>query len=143
MSDSTEERAERARLVREWIKKAESDLGACRALLKNTAKEGFFDIVCFHAEQCVEKLIKAVLVWRGVDFEKNHHIPTLVLLMPEKDRPPLTPQEQRDLKSYAVDTRYTLDLTFTEKDALAAVGAAGRTRDYVLSRLKGEKELGL
>ena len=136
MNDSTEERAERARLVREWVRKAESDLRVCKVLMRERSQDDLYDGACFHAEQCVEKMIKAVLVWRNIDFEKTHDIPVLVSLMPQDDRPTLSAQEQGELKSYAVDARYTLDVSYTEKDALSAIRGAQTTRDFVVVRLK-------
>lgn len=48
-------------VVREWLMKAENDLTAATHLLKLEA-ECPRDIVCFHAQQCIEKYLKAALV---------------------------------------------------------------------------------
>lgn len=46
---------------RAWIKKAEGDLKTAEHTL--TLKERCpFDTVCFHAQQCAEKYLKALLV---------------------------------------------------------------------------------
>lgn len=46
---------------RAWIKKAEGDLKTAEHAL--TLKERCpFDTVCFHAQQCAEKYLKALLV---------------------------------------------------------------------------------
>ena len=48
---------------RAWIKKAESDLKTAEHTL--TLKENCpFDTVCFHAQQCAEKYLKALLVYK-------------------------------------------------------------------------------
>jgi HEPN domain-containing protein len=49
-------------LVRLWIEKAESDYKAFQKLLE-MGEDCPFDTVCFHAQQCVEKYIKARLVY--------------------------------------------------------------------------------
>ena len=49
---------EKADLVEGWRKKAESDLIAVDA----TIEAGAFDAACFHAQQAVEKLLKAFCV---------------------------------------------------------------------------------
>lgn len=58
-----------AAVVREWLEKGEEDLEAADYLL--TMREGFpTRIVSFHAQQCIEKYLKAFLVFRGVVFRK-------------------------------------------------------------------------
>lgn len=49
-------------VVREWIVKAEHDLTAAVQILK-LGKAAPTEAVCFHAQQCVEKYLKAVLVY--------------------------------------------------------------------------------
>ena len=36
------------------------------------------DTVCFHAQQCVEKYLKALLVLHGIEFERVHQISALI-----------------------------------------------------------------
>ena len=71
--------ADRGRIAvaRQWIAKAENDL-------KNAAHTLRMDRGCptdtvgFHAQQCVEKYIKAFLVLKGIDFPRTHDIERLV-----------------------------------------------------------------
>ncbi len=60
-------------VVKEWIQKAEGDW--------RTANREFevefdpnFDAVCFHAQQCIEKLQKAVLIARNTIPPKTHDL---------------------------------------------------------------------
>ena len=46
-------------LVRQWLTKAENDLGVARHL---AAESGYFTAVAFHAQQAAEKYLKAFLV---------------------------------------------------------------------------------
>lgn len=55
--------AELAALVRRWIEKADNDLRNAEHTLLLT-DDCPFDTACFHAQQCVEKCLKAVLVWQ-------------------------------------------------------------------------------
>lgn len=63
-------------VLREWITKAENDLknAAQAILLKDECPT---DTVCFHAQQCVEKYLKAVLVLHGIPFPKTHDVAEL------------------------------------------------------------------
>ena len=60
-------------LVNEWREKAEGDfLTALREF--NVTDRPNYDAACFHAQQCVEKLMKAVLISRGVHPPYTHHL---------------------------------------------------------------------
>lgn len=47
-------------LTREWVAKAEGDFATARRELRSRAQPNF-DAACFHAQQCAEKYVKAVL----------------------------------------------------------------------------------
>ena len=62
---------------RAWIKKAESDFKTAEHIL--TLKESCpFDTVCFHAQQCVEKYLKARLCEAGRRVYKVHDLAALL-----------------------------------------------------------------
>lgn len=58
------------------LRRAESDLRACRALADQPGMDD--DVVGFHAQQAVEKAVKAVLVLRGVPFPRTHDLEFLL-----------------------------------------------------------------
>ncbi len=66
--------------VREWIDKAEGDYGVAERELR-AGERANYDAVCYHAQQCVEKLMKAVLVHRGVVPPKVHDLLHLAELL--------------------------------------------------------------
>jgi len=62
-----------------WLRYARSDL----ALSKQSAAPGVLrETLCFHAQQAVEKSVKAVLIHFGVAFPKVHSIERLIDLLP-------------------------------------------------------------
>jgi HEPN domain-containing protein len=92
--------------------------------------------VCFHAQQCVEKYIKALLVFRGTAFPKTHNIAVLRALLPPKLRPKIEAKMQARLTAYATELRYPgvgPDPTLAE--ARQAVAIARRVRKEVRSHL--------
>ncbi|MDE2141029.1 MAG: HEPN domain-containing protein [Elusimicrobia bacterium] len=99
------ERIDLNAVVRAWIDKAEADHRAVQ-LLMSSGEDCPLDIVCFHAQQCVEKYLKAVLCANGVDFPKIHDIGELVALLPKGVSSALTEKDQERLTEYAVDSRY-------------------------------------
>jgi HEPN domain-containing protein len=92
-------------VIREWFAKADNDLKTAVHTL-TLGKDCPTDTVCFHAKQCVEKHIKALLVFRATPFPKTHDISVLRALLPPKLRPKLDKKIQEDLTSYATELRY-------------------------------------
>ena len=63
-------------LVLQWVEKAEHDLLNIENNL--VASHVPWDTVCFHAQQCAEKYLKALLVWKQIDFPKTHDLRVLL-----------------------------------------------------------------
>jgi len=71
-----------AELVREWVKKAEEDWVALSRLRRGGVAE-VADVITFHAQQCGEKYLKALIQKEGREPPRTHHLPTLLdLLVP-------------------------------------------------------------
>ena len=102
--------ADEARLavVSEWIHRAEGDLTNATHVLK-LLRQCPTETVAFHAQQCVEKYLKAALTFYGIDFPKVHDIEKLVRLLPADALAFFSVTEQRTLTSYAVTARYPGD----------------------------------
>lgn len=92
-------------VAREWVTKADNDLKTAAHTLKLGDKCPA-DTVCFHAQQCVEKYIKAFLVVLEIEFPRTHDIEILISLIPRSIRLSLTVEEQRRLTEYATIMRY-------------------------------------
>jgi HEPN domain-containing protein/predicted nucleotidyltransferase len=122
-------------VIREWIAKAEDDLQAAAQILKLGAQCPTFT-VCFHAQQCVEKYLKAFLVFRATPFSKMHNIHDLWTLLPSKLRPKMDKQTQDLLTSYAVVIRYPEGAReIPLKEARQAVAIARRVRREIRRHL--------
>jgi HEPN domain-containing protein len=122
-------------VVREWLAKAENDLLTASHTLK-LGRRCPTDTVCFHAQQCVEKYLEGLLVWREQPFPKTHDLTALMDLLPKVDRPDLSAAEQELLTRYATVTRYPGDyapITLTE--ARQAVRISRRVRKHIRARL--------
>ncbi len=123
-------------VAREWIAKADNDLKNATHTLKLGA-DCPTDTVCFHAQQCVEKYVKAFLVALEVAFPKTHDIETLVGLMPKRATVSLTVEQQRRLTDYATVMRYPGPYKpVTLSEAKEAVRLARRVRRETLKSLE-------
>ena len=90
------------------------------------------DPICYHAQQCVEKYLKARLVLEGKVFRKTHNLAELVALLPQPLRPHLSLEEERILTSHATVFRYPGDHeTSSMSEARAAVRTAQRVRGQI------------
>ena len=92
--------------AKEWTAKAEADFSTAARELKAVELPNF-DAVCFHSQQCVEKLMKALLIHLGIVPPRTHDLTELARLLS-----PVCPQwswpvpELRFLTRAAVDFRY-------------------------------------
>jgi HEPN domain-containing protein len=65
--------------VRQWLEYADEDLRLARHGL--TLSTGCpYRLIAYHAQQCVEKYIKAYLVYHEIDFPYSHNIARLLEL---------------------------------------------------------------
>jgi HEPN domain-containing protein len=88
----------------DWLRHARSDLVLARS--SRADEDVLPETLCFHAQQAVEKAVKAVLVSRGVSFPKTHNIGVLVDLLPPKTPHDAILDEAAGLTEYAVSSRY-------------------------------------
>jgi len=91
--------------LKSWITYAEEDYKAAKTLLG--LKKPLLSAVCFHAQQCAEKYLKALLILKDVDFPKTHDLATLNTLCSQTGiLTGFDPQQLADLTKYAVQARY-------------------------------------
>jgi len=107
-----------------WLAHAESDLNLAR--LARGRAEVLPEQVCFHAQQAAEKALKAVLLFKRIEFPLVHDIEALVELL--KNSGAVFPPEVNEASSltpYAVEVRYPGHLEeITSPDAGEAIRLA-------------------
>ena len=128
-------------VVKEWMIKAEHDFKNATHTLK-LGKGSPTDTVCFHAQQCVEKYLKAMLTLSGIPFPKTHEIEKLITLLPIRLRPPLKINAQSLLSEYAAGARYPGWGEISLREAKQAVDFARRVRVFSRKVLMKTKEHG-
>jgi HEPN domain-containing protein len=103
-------------ITAEWITKAEGDFATAERELGVTVSPNY-DAVCFHAQQCAEKYLKARLQESGVQFGKTHDLPTLLnLALSVESTWEALLTDMQTLSTYAVAYRYPGD-SADKKDA--------------------------
>ena len=113
-------------LTKEWINKAEGDFIVVNR--EYGAKNPVYDAVCFHAQQCVEKYMKAILQENIIEFGKVHDLD--LLLEKCKHFVPLLEEhkvELIELSSFAVEIRYP----GAEDEAVNCISIMERVRKII------------
>lgn len=102
---------------------AERDLDAFEALIAVPCIH--ISIIGFHAQQYVEKVMKAALVARGAVFHRTHNLMTLAQLLKEHGETlPVDEELLKKLNPFAVVMRYTdIEIVFEQIDAQKIVSA--------------------
>ena len=92
-------------LVQTLLKKAETDL--LNATILRDSNQGNPEGIGFHVQQAVEKSLKAILVFHGIDYPRTHSIAGLARLVSDNniDLPDAFIESNR-YTSYARDLRY-------------------------------------
>lgn len=123
-------------LARGLAAKAEHDI--------NMAQIGFdqgapLDTVCFHCQQAVEKLLKATLASKSLEYPYTHDV-RILLDMAVSQFPELAEFREGLLgfSSYAVEMRYDNAINPGREETAEALRTAGRLRDMVHPLLPAE-----
>lgn len=121
-------------LTLEWIEKAEGDYRTAKWGLQ--APDPVHDAICFHAQQCIEKYLKAWLQEANIPTPRTHNLEELLaLIVPTQ---PVWFAWQPDFKiitAYAVDPRYPGD-SATADNTQHAMHVCEDVRQTVRTQLK-------
>jgi len=71
--------------VKKWLIKANNDLKVAENEMKLPPEEMVTEAVCFHSQQAVEKILKAYLITKNVEFGKTHNLEYLLELCVKED----------------------------------------------------------
>ena len=121
-------------LTLEWIEKAEGDYRTAKWLQQ--APDPVHDSICFHAQQYIEKYLKAWLQEANIHAPRTHNLEELLVLI--TPTLPAWSDWQPDLKiigAYAVDPRYPGD-SRTAEDTQHAMHICDKVRQAVRTQLK-------
>lgn len=118
-----------------WVERAEEDYLMARSALRR--KRPLAYSACFHAQQCAEKYLKALLVANGSAFPKTHDLLVLRELVEKVGvLEPVEGKQLQILSDYTVWTRYPAEDP-TVEDAREAMEIAKSVRQFARRRLSG------
>jgi len=99
------------------------------------------DSVCFHAQQTVEKVLKALLTVYGTPFPKTHDLARLVQLLPSKVDLCLDRHALAELTYFAVGSRYPTGPIEYNRDLVEKLWQRADTAYYIASDLLSRDKL--
>jgi HEPN domain-containing protein len=123
-------------LTAEWVAKAERDFATMEREAQ-VAEDPNFEGICFHAQQCAEKYLKARLCEAGIPFGRIHNL--VALLKPVLNLEPSWESYREDLaylSAFAVSVRYPGE----SADLDSAIDARRTCRAF---RIAARRSLGL
>lgn len=121
-------------LVDEWVRKAEEDRGAARAL----DPEEFPNAVCFHCQQAAEKYLKALMLALGMTPPRVHDLLLIEGRIAERLPDLAEINEQLTfLNPFSVLVRYPGE-SADAGEARGALAALERARAFLVKRISSE-----
>lgn len=121
-------------LTLEWIEKAEGDFIVTQKMIR-ARKQPVYDAVCYHAQQCAEKYLKAFLQEKGEKVPYTHELLDLLSLCQEIDPGlEMISSDLKELTRYAVNIRYPGE-SADKDEAKIAFAAAKIVRNLLRQKL--------
>ena len=94
-------------ISREWLRKAQDDLDVIEEI-KN--KKHLTNMVAFHAQQAIEKSLKAIIDEFNLGFVKIHQIERLLEIVKEHLEANIDNEIVQMLDSLYIESRYPVDI---------------------------------
>ncbi|HCJ67591.1 MAG TPA: DNA-binding protein [Elusimicrobia bacterium] len=122
--------------VKKWVIKALEDFNSVEHEFRLSDEEIVTSTVCFHCQQFVEKMLKAYLTLKKIDFGKTHDLEVLLKLCIKEDKD-FQNLDIGDLTFYAVEVRYPEEFyTPTLEEAKECFEIASKVKDFVFKKLE-------
>ena len=125
-------------IVKDWMRHARSDMAIAKMLENDEIAS---EIIVFHAQQAVEKALKALLIQRQIEFPRTHIIGVLLALckengyLIEKDL-----EEAATLSRYGTASRYPGEIDSVNRtEAKLASDLANQVFDWVESQIEKDE----
>jgi len=124
-------------MVAEWMRHAWSDMAVARMVEYDEIAP---EIIAFHAQQAVEKALKALLIQRQVEFSHTHIIGVLIGLCKKSGyKIEENLEEAATLSRYAVASRYPGETDpVTRSEAKLAADLADQVLNWTVRQIEKE-----
>ena len=121
-----------------WLDRAKSSYEISKTEIKNNI---FYEDLCFQSQQAVEKALKGLLIYYGIDPEFTHNIGLLLNKLENFTEIPENIKIATNVTKYAVMTRYPGEYDeITKKDYEESIKIARDSIDWVETKIKESSE---
>lgn len=101
----------------------------------------YHDMISFHCQQAVEKSIKGILVYHGMNFKYSHNLHYLMELLSEIM--PVDDEEYKKalvLNTFSVEVRYPNDVQpLTDEEVAHAIAVADYFMEKAIGIIRGKE----
>lgn len=126
-------------LIQEWINFARMDFLAAKHLYDHMYPKPL-EIICYHCQQSIEKLLKGVLISKGVMIKKTHDLGLLAEMLQEYEAVDEEYLEMcDDLTPYGVKIRYPQELYIEEYHVTKALRETETLYEWLMGILESQK----
>ena len=103
--------------IKNWLFRADEDIAVINNLIRS-GTTNYTSTICFHAQQAVEKYLKAFLAFHDIDFPRTHDLDFLLIECQKIDEEDFD-INLKSLTDFGVSIRYPDDFYIPdEKEAL-------------------------
>ncbi len=122
--------------ILDWMRYAQDDLIASEHFYK-TMEFPIYRVVCFNAQQSVEKYLKAYQLFHDIEIIKTHNLSTLILSLKDFDTQIINFENKCNLlNGYAVQYKYPDDFEdLTNDDAIESIEIAKKIEKFIKSKI--------
>jgi HEPN domain-containing protein len=115
--------------VHKWLRLAEMDYDSACFLLNHHPIPA--EIICFHSQQCAEKMLKGFLVLHDINPPKVHNLLDLYQkCLSFEENLEILVQKLAYLNQYSVMPRYPFEKEITDEDSKTALRCAKEVLDF-------------
>jgi HEPN domain-containing protein len=117
-------------LIFKWILFAENDLKVAKILFEENNFQ-FYQIIMFHSQQAVEKMIKAFLINHDIEFKKIHNLNKLLSMIEHIEGFDVGAYDYIDIfNKFSVEVRYPeMEEIPTKEDCIIAIEMTNKIFD--------------
>ena len=122
--------------VDKWLFRANEDIAVIDRLIQSDPR-AYASTICFHAQQAVEKYLKALLARKGVDFPRTHDVDFLLAECRKVSSGKLDHLDLKSLTDFGVSVRYPDDFYVPDQSETSYYAQVARdTQELVVELIK-------
>ena len=124
---------------KEWIKRAKQSYYVAKAVID---EDDCYEDLCYQAQQAVEKALKGLIIFYGVEHEHTHVIKKLITELKKHTVVDKEVEQANSLTDYAIKTKYPDDYDEISKAEYdQAIMIAKYCIEWVENKIKEEEKI--